>query len=203
MAYLNLIHLSGLALVVGAALWTFASIFHPNNFNPNALVDRFWVRVQTALIFFNALSVLGVVGLYLRLEEQTGIVGLIGFVLALLGSAFTVATSVDFAYVLPLVAKQTTPPKSLNDLIKPGGPVAWALPLSGTYLLFFVPGYILLGIVTMTGGVLPSLAGLLLIIGIVASVVGVFGSPIFILRRIGGVVFGVWLAWLGIVLLIA
>ena len=203
MAYLNLIHISGVALLIGAALWILASVFHPNNHNPNALVDPYWTRIQIALIFYYALSVLGVVGLYLRLGEQSGLLGLIGFVLALLGSAFTVATSVDFAYVLPMVAKQTTPPKSLNDIMKPGGPAPWALPLSGAYLLFFVPGYILLGIATLTTGVLPSLAGWLLIIGIIASVVGVFGSAIFIVRRIGGVVFGIGLAWLGFALMLA
>ncbi|MBI1746522.1 MAG: hypothetical protein HYR55_08030 [Acidobacteria bacterium] len=203
MAYLNLIHVSGVALLMGAALWIFASVFHPNNHNPNALVDPAWARTQIALLFFYALSGLGVTGLYLRLGEQFGLLGLIGFVLALLGSAFNVATSVDFAYVLPMVAKQTTPPKALNDMMKPGGPIPWALPLSGTYVLFFVPGYILLGIATLTTVALPSLAGWLLIIGIVASVVGVFGSAIFIIRRIGGVVFGIGLAWLGIVLLLA
>ena len=129
---------------------------------------------------------------------------MIGFVLALLGSAFNVATSVDFAYVLPMAAKQSTPPKALmTDILKPGGPVPWAFALSGTYVLFFVPGYILLAVAALTSDGLPSLAGWLLIIGIVTSVVGVFGSAIFILRRIGGVVFGVGLAWLGIVLLMA
>jgi len=202
MVYLNLIHLSGLALLVGAVLWIFASIFHPNNHNPSALVDSFWTRVQVALIFFYALSALGVVGLYLLLGEQSGLLGLIGFALAILGSAFNVAGALDLAYVLPMVAKQTTPPQSMNDLMKLDGPVPWVLIVTGTYLLLFVPGYILLGIATLTAGSLPNLAGWLLIVGIVTSVIGVFGSAIFILRRIGGVVFGVGLAWLGVSLLL-
>ena len=67
MAYSNLIHLSGLALLAGAALWVFASIFHPNNHDSKALVDPYWKRTQIALIFFYALSALGVTGLFLRL----------------------------------------------------------------------------------------------------------------------------------------
>ena len=201
MAIQSLIHLSGLALLIGGVLWTFGSIFHPNNFDPNALLDRFWVPVQIALLVFYLLSVLGVVGLYIRQGEQTGALGLIGFVLALIGSALTVATSVVFAYVLPFVAKQHTPPKNLGDFMKPGGLLPWAFPLTGTYLFFFVPGYILIGIATMSAGVLPSWAGLLLIIGMLASNVGVFVPRIFILRRIGGVIFGIGLVWLGYALL--
>jgi len=64
-------------------------------------------------------------------------------------------------------------------------------------------GFILLGITTMRAGVLPRLAGLLLIVGTVLTLVpsiGLFLSPsegLFVVNSIGRVIFGIAFVWLG------
>jgi hypothetical protein len=83
-------------------------------------------------------------------------------------------------------------------MLGPTGPLKWFSLLTASYLLTFVPGFILVGIAVLNGDRLPALAGWLLIIGMVVSNIGALFKPIFILRNLGGVVFGIGLAWLGL-----
>jgi len=57
------------------------------------------------------------------------------------------------------------------------------------------------GIATISAGVLPSLAGWLVLIGIVVSQPGNMVARLAMLRNVGGVLFGVGLAWLGLALI--
>jgi len=105
-------------------------------------------------------------------------------------------------YLLPPLNAQQPTPKTVTELVGPSGPLRWLSFLTGSYLITFMPGYILMGVAVVNAGVLPALAGWLLIIGMIVSNVGAFFKPIFILRNIGGVVFGIGLAWLGIALMV-
>ena len=197
----NLIQWSGVALFLGGALWAITSIFHPNNYDPNATGSRFWKPAIGGQAWSYLLLVLGLVGLHIQQAETAGVLGLVGFILALFGSALTFATNLNMAYLLPPLNAQQPTPRTVTELVGPSGPLRWLSLLTATYLITFVPGYILMGIAVVNAGVLPAWAGWLLIIGMVVSNVGAFFRPIFILRNIGGVVFGVGLAWLGIALL--
>jgi len=145
----------GGAFVLGGAFQIIASIFHPDNNDPNAVPAPFWVPVQLGLLVFYALSFIGLLGLNRYQGQQAGKLGLIGLILALIGSAFTVVTSIGFAFVLPAFAAQQSTPKALFALLDPTGPLAWLSLITLTYLIFFVPGYILTGIATMRARLLP------------------------------------------------
>ena len=199
----NLVLVSGLALLLAGVIWIITSVIHPNNHDPNALQNRYWVPALTGQGISYWLGVLGLVGLHVRQVEQSGILGLIGFIMALLGSAATIATNVVFAYVMPIVAKQESPSKSPNDLLAKNGPIPWTGPLLVAYLLLFAIGYILVGIAVISAGALPSWAGWLLIVGMIVSNIGAPIAKLFILRKIGGVIFGIGLAWLGLALLLS
>jgi hypothetical protein len=144
-----------------------------------------------------------VVGLHLRQVEAAGAVGLIGFILALIGSAICFAINYDFVFVLPVAAAQIEGSKAPNDLIGPKGPqsLKWLAMLTASYLVTFVPGFILIGIAIINAAMLPAIGGWLLIVGMIVSNMGVIGKGLFILRRVGGVGFGAGLAWLGLALL--
>jgi hypothetical protein len=197
----NLIFVSGLAVLLGGVIWGITSILHPNNYEPNATASRFWKPAIGGQAISYLLLVLGMVGLHVRQAEQAGMLGLIGFILALFGSALTFATNLNMAYLLPPLNAQQPTPKTVTELVGPSGPLRWLSFLTGSYLITFVPGYILMGVAVVNAGVLPALAGWLLIIGMIVSNVGAFFKPIFILRNIGGVVFGIGLAWLGLALM--
>jgi hypothetical protein len=198
MATRNLIRWSGLALVLAGFAFTLATPFHPNNYDTDSALNRFWSPVQLGLGLSYLLSVLGLVGWHLRQAEKVGILGLVGFILALFGSALTVTTSLLFAYLLPAVATQQATPTSVINLLNPSGSLAWVSLVSLTFLLFFVPGFIISGIVTIRAGVLPRWAGWLVTLGLIVLVIGNFIPPLFVIvHGIGGVAFGIGLIWLG------
>ena len=197
----NLVLVSGLALLAGGVIWAVTSILHPNNYDPNATLSRFWKPAIGGQAIAYLLLVLGMVGLHVQQAETAGTLGLAGFVLALFGSALTFATNLNMTYLLPPLNAQQPTPKTVTELIGPSGPMKWLSLLTATYLISFVPGYILTGMAVIRAGELPSGVGWLLIIGMVISNVGAFFRSIFVLRNIGGVVFGVGLAWAGIALL--
>jgi hypothetical protein len=196
-----LIQWSGVALVIAGILWAVTSAVHPNNGDPNATRSRLWAPVLGGHALSFLLLVLGFVGLHVRQAESAGVIGLIGFILALLGSALTFAIDVNMAFLLPPLNAQQPVPLPVTGLVGPSGPLRWLSLLTMTHVIFFVPGGLLTGIAVVRAGVLPAWAGWLLVIGTVVSNAGAFYGPLFILRKIGGVLFGGGLAWLGAALL--
>ena len=201
MATPNLIVICGSALLVGGALHAIASIPHLNNSDPNSIKSRLWGPLQTAFALSFLMMGVGVLGVHLRQAEQVGWLGLIGVVLASFGSLLTVTTSFMWGLVAPYLARQEATPRAPNDLLGPKGAIPGVFKLLLTYIFILLPGFILTGIATISAGVLPSLAGWLVLIGIVVSQPGNMVARLAVLRNVGGVLFGVGLAWLGLALI--
>jgi len=196
----SLIRWGGMALLVGGVLYTINSFFYTNNYSPKAPFNPLWLSLQIIITIFYALSTLGLIGLHLRQKDKAGKLGLIGIILAIFGSAITFVTSLGFAFVIPAVAAQQANPLSPIDLSSPTGPLAWIGVLMWAWLLAFIPGYILTGIVTIRTRILPRWAGIFVSVGMILIFVAAFAvsvSQSFWLRNIGGMLSGVGLAWLG------
>lgn len=102
--------------------------------------------------------ILGTSGIYLYQAEKTGILGFIGFILTSLGnilvcSMVLISLFVNTALVQPQLLEQ--------DLPGPIGPIRLVM-LIGISL-----GYILLGFVTLRAKMLPSWAGVLMILFVI------------------------------------
>jgi hypothetical protein len=192
----NLQRPSGLAWMSGGLLQIIASIFHPDNNDPAAILSPVWAPVQVILLVFYVLSMIGLLGLQRFQGKKAGKLGLAGFFLEMVGSAFTIVTSIGFAFVMPKFASPSNPVQ-LFELLGPEGPLALLGVVSLTYVLFFVPGYFLTGIATLRTGLMPRWAGLLVSAGILFSFIGAAPGSIFILRIVGGIIFGFGLGWLG------
>ena len=119
---------------------------------------------------------LGLIGLYLRQAQQTGRLGLVSFVLAFLGGLFAGTIQYLNSTVIPLIAAQAP---SLFD--QASTPPPFAPPL---FVLGFVLGHILFGLVTARAGVLPRGAGLLVMVGMTVFFIGEI--PFFASRLAGG-----------------
>jgi len=195
MSAANLIRWSGLMSLLAGVLHVLAAILHPVGEDLAAVISPNWVLAHLLYWASVILLLFGLVGLYARQAEKTGRLGLIGFVLAFIGTAVAEVFLFYAATTMPLIA--TTAPDLFNQLT---APPAFALPLFG---LTFGLGFILFGVATMRAGVLPRWSGLLLIIGILFSMAE--GSPIdrALLHAIvttGHVLLGLGLAWMGYVL---
>ncbi len=154
----NLIRLSGLISLLAGILFALAAFIHPAGEDLAAYNSHNWVTAHLLGWVSLMLMQLGLVGLYARQLEKTEWIGLVGFVLAFIGTAFAGAIQFMVATIIPLVAAKAT---AIFDQART--PPGFAVPV---FALGFGLGYVLFGIATMRAGVLPRWSGLLLSIGV-------------------------------------
>jgi hypothetical protein len=192
----KLIRWSGVISVLAGAFYALAAFLHPVGEDLAAINHPNWAPAHLLYWVAVVLIQLGLVGLYARQADRIGWLGLIGFVLAFIGTAFVGAIVFMVAALLPLIA--ATSPAVINQATTP--PVFAVLILVLGYGL----GYILFGVATMRAGVLPRWSGLLLIIGV--SLFMISEAPLFdrmlshVIVTLGDIVFGLGLAWMGFAL---
>ena len=136
---------------------------------------------------------LGLVGLYARQVEKAGWLGLVGFVLAFIGTGLVEIILFMVSTIIPFLAAAA--PTNFAQVVTP--PPFWA----PVFVMGFGLGYILFGVATMRAGVLPRWSGLLLIIGVSFFMISealLFDPTLsHVIVTIGDVVFGLGLAWAG------
>jgi len=193
MSTANLIRWSGLISILAGVLYALAAILHPVGEDIAAYTSPNWVTAHLVYWVSAILMLFSLVGLYARQVEKIRWLGLVGFVLAFIGTAYVGSIFVMVSTVIPLVAAETP---ALFDRA--------ATPSTVTVLvvvLGFSLGYILFSVATMRAGVLPRWSGLLLIIGV--SFFMISEAPLFdrtlshVIVTVGDVVFGLGLAWMG------
>jgi hypothetical protein len=171
-------------------------MFHPSYADPQALLRPAWVPVHIALTIAAIFGLLGLVGLYTRLRERSGWLGLSGFVSIFAGTALFVAVLSIEAFVLPALASSATG----QTLLGPAGPLLGG-PLNVMLLLtgvIFSPGCLLFCIAILHSGISGRWVGLLLLGGILLA----FWPPLPDLVGImGGVLLGLGFIWFGHILL--
>lgn len=158
MSSTNLMRWSGLISILAGILFALAAFVHPAGADLAAYHSPNWVTAHQIGWVSVMLMQLGLVGLYARQVEKTKWLGLVGFVLAFIGTAFAAAIQFMESTVLPLVAVEAP-----TIFVQARTPPTYAVPL---FALGFGLGYVLFGIATMRAGVLPRWSGLLLSIGV-------------------------------------
>lgn len=128
------------------------------------------------------LLLLGLVGLYVRQSEATGILGLVGFLAAFLGTVLAVGFFWNSLFITPLVAAEAP---ELHEAI--GGSAGDPLGVILSVLAYSV-GWALFGVATLRARVYPRAAATAVMVGSVLALVPIPGS---------GIVFDAGVAWLG------
>ena len=203
----NLIRWSGLFAMLGGILFPVAAFIHPNGEDLAAVSMPAWVPAHLLGFVAVTLMHLGLIGLYARQVEQAGWLGLIGFVLALVGGAFTMVIQYVTSTVIPLIAAQA--PAIFDQAMTPP---KFAPPL---FVFGFILGHVLFGLATIRAGVFPRWSGVLVVVGILLFFLGEvsflgqgLSSPapqqfFALIRKLHGIVllgdiaFGLGLAWMG------
>lgn len=108
----NLVRLGGLAAITAGALLLIVDAWglvlellgaYPANFSEEALTTTY--AVQSAMWLIGALLLLvALVGLYARQSEAAGVLGLVGILVALIGTGLLVGTFWTNAFVPPALA---------------------------------------------------------------------------------------------------
>ena len=195
----TLMRLAGVSAMVTGLSIIIIGMFHPLNI-PSAVTTATWVNVHifaTALGFF---GLFGMAGLYARQVEESGWLGLIGFLLfsawmtLVCGFSFVEAfieprlVTESPAFIASLMGMFTSMPSEIDLGILP---TLWTI--SG---LLIILGPLLFGIATFRARVLPRWAGGLLALVAVLVPVGGMVPPEYQAKFIM-IPLGLAVAWLG------
>ena len=194
----TLMRLAGLSAMLAGLCFVIIGVFHPVNVPTS--VNATWVNVHIAATALGFFGLFGMAGLYARQVEESGWLGLIGFLLFTVWMTLVTGMSFVEAFILPRIAADF--PKFIEGWMGMfiGIPSPVDLGVLPTMWNMSGPMYILgplfFGIATFRAGVLPRWAGALLILGAVLIPVGALVPPEY-QAKIAMIPVGLAIAWLG------
>ena len=185
----QLVRWSGLLVAMGGLAIAAYMLIHPWAQRTGAIATSPQWVLSHGFHFLGALFLqLGLIGVYLRQKDATGRSGLIGFVLAFLGTALFVGTGMTSTFLWPAVAAEAP------TFVAPDGgmfnhPLALGPILAAR--IFLVLGFAWLAIVSFRAGILPRIGSVIVLIGVVATNLPTepVGPVPWSVSVIGGVVF--------------
>ena len=163
---------AGLSAVAGGLLFIAVQIKHPHLDATFATTTEYAVR-ETMKILMAVLSLIGVTGIYLRQVKQTGVVGLLGYLL--FGAGYLAIMSVQIVGVFVLPSFAATQPGYVNDVFAvatggtPGGDIGALAAFIRIGGFTFLTGGVVFGIALFRANILPRWASLLLVAGTVIT----------------------------------
>jgi hypothetical protein len=166
-----LMRAAGAAAVAGGLLFIAVQIKHPHLDATFTTTTEYMVR-ETMKILMAVLSLIGITGIYLHQVSQTGVLGLIGYVLFGVGYLAILSVQVVGVFVLPTIADSQ--PGYVNDVLAvatggtPTGDVGLFGSLSQAGIAYIVGGFIF-GIALFRARVLARWAAALLAVGAIAT----------------------------------
>jgi hypothetical protein len=192
MSSTKLIRWSGLSLMLGGIAIAIHFIIHPPGETAQYTLYPLWSLAHWLGGIAALMILFGLIGIYLRQSEETGMLGLAGFVLAFVGTALYAGGQLIFgAMIQPYIATQAP------TWLDPGSPFAQVTRLM--LLIIYLPlliGYLLLGIATLRAHLFPRLGSWLIIL---ITPIGILGLALIgtslqeVLQILGGLTWGVGL----------
>lgn len=189
----NLIRWNGLISLSAGLLYALGALLHPVGEGLIAIDNPNWISAHLIYWVSILLMHLGLVGIFARQAKHMGWLGLIGFVLAFVGTALVGSIVLVASTILPVIAANSP---EIFDLTA-------TLPdfLIPVFVLGFGLGWILFGFASMRAGILPRWSGLLVAIGVtlfvISEAIPLGTSLAHILVTGGDLIFGLGLVWMG------
>ncbi len=163
---------AGLAAVAAGLLFIAVQINHPHLDAAFVTTTEYAVR-ETVKLFFAALALAGITGMYLSQVKQTGFLGLLGYLLFALNFLIVLSIQVVGVGVLPALARRE--PGYVDDVlaVATGGHATGDIGLLQTVNLVagiaYIGGGLVFGIALFRARVLARWAAAVLAVGTVAS----------------------------------
>jgi len=173
----SLMRLSAIALFAGGLLQVPATAFDPDLYDPRALFNPAETPVHAAFWIAYLLITVGLPAAYFIHVGSIGLLGTMGFLLALAGSALTASVSVLDGFALVLIAASHPNEAAPLALVGPGGTAAGLMPALLATAVTFFPGYVMFGIAMARAGVIQAWAGWLLVTGALLTLTA-FAAPV-------------------------
>lgn len=195
----NVIRWAGLPAMVAGIIFAGIQPIHPPDFLASVTTGT-WAIIMPLKTVMCLFFLIGLTGLYARQVEETGWLGLAGYLLFSLSWAINMAFIFAEAFILPVLA--TAAPQFVESFLGifngfPGEMNIGALPtiygLSG--FVGYMLGGLLFGIATFRAGILPRWpAGLLAVAAALTPAAALLPHEI---QRLAGMPVGIAIAWLG------
>jgi hypothetical protein len=169
----HLTRASGLAAVAAGLLFLSVQINHPQ-LDAEFVTTTEWSVRQSLKILMAGLSLAGITGMYLRQVKQSGVPGLIGYLVFAVGYLIMMSVEVAGLVVLPAVAHTST--GYVNDVLAaatgghPTGDIGLMQPLTLVAGITYMVGGLVFGIALFRANVLARWAAVVLAAGTISSV---------------------------------
>jgi hypothetical protein len=163
---------AGISAAIAGLIFIAVQINHPPMVVSSVTTTE-WVVRQTAKTVMAAAALAGITGMYLRQVRQTGILGLVGYLV--FGVGYLVMTGIEFTGACVLPALAHTAPGYVNDVLAAsiGGTVKGDIGAMQTALAVMGVGYlaggVLFGLALFRAGILARWASGLLVLGTLAT----------------------------------
>ncbi len=182
----RLVKQSGIVTIVTGVLLCLLgilpSLMLPRESMLEAVLDPQWYVFSILAFVLIVITTISVLGIYVRLLKETGTLGLLGFLLMLIGLLLSASIQFDLAVVWPILAQE------VPEMLPPGGPMysdTAFLTAHALFNSFTFFGFMIFGIALIRARVFPIWAALLFTIGMPFSA-GILFPPL-ILRAFGAV----------------
>jgi hypothetical protein len=164
----TLFRASAVAAVVAGLIFIGVQINHPPA-EVSSVTTTEWVVRNSLKVLMAALALAGITGMYLRQVKQSGVLGLLGYVVLSAGYLLILSTAFVPAYILPSLAD--TDPSYVNDVLvaSTNGTAQGDIGLLGMVLrvqgIAYLAGGLIFGIALSRARVLARWAAVLLAVG--------------------------------------
>jgi hypothetical protein len=179
----KLMRAAGLCALLAGVLFLLPQFIHPQD-EVASVTTTGWAVAHVVNVTMAVLALIGVTGLYLRQVRETGVLGLIGFLL--FGTSFMMIAMVSFAETVILPQIADVAPGYVNDVLATlvgdpeVGDVGGLGLANGIAGITFLLGGLVFGIALYRSRIVARWAALLLQIGAIASwLAGVLPDSMF------------------------
>jgi hypothetical protein len=169
----HLTRAAGVSAVAAGLLFLGVQINHPQ-LDADFVTTTEWSVRQSLKVLMSGLSLVGITGMYLRQVKQSGVFGLLGYVIFGVGYLIMISVEVIGLVVLPSVAHSS--PGYVNDVLAaatgghPAGDIGLLQPLTLVAGLTYMAGGLVFGIALFRAKILARWAAVLLAAGTVSSI---------------------------------
>lgn len=164
---------AGLCAIAAGLLFAAVQINHPH-LDTNFVTTTEWTVRQGMKVLMAALALIGITGMYLRQTKETGVLGLIGYVLFSAGYLTMLSVETIGMVVLPTIAHSA--PGYVNDVLaastngSAAGDIGLIQPLIAFMGIAYLGGGLLFAIALFRAQVLVRWTAVLLAVGAVAPI---------------------------------
>ncbi|MCH9729297.1 MAG: hypothetical protein K0U84_06405 [Actinomycetia bacterium] len=192
----SLIRMAGIAGIIGGVAIAIAYLTHPNSAPPETVASAAWRWIHVGFMVSLIAGVFLLIALLAaHMRTGGGYAGFTGFALALLSMIFIFGLDYSEVFIFPTLAVEYPQVVERYGDGTSMPSLAFAFPVSG---VLFVVGFVLFAWALHRKSTVDPGAAFVTILGTIVFGIGLSGLAPMVVVRVGAVIFGAGLVWLGV-----